>query len=169
MKKYLLKIASVILALVVLCFGFTGCVFDKEGSNLPSDKNDNPGNSSNKQEEPAKKLPAPEVVISFDGEAVWGKVEYALYYIYVIDDGEEVITDKCRVQLEENDTITVKAISGSTKYTDSDFSSPATYIKQDVGGEEHTHTDVNSDGLCDKCRERLSVELSFYAINDLHG
>ncbi len=37
------------------------------------------------------------------------------------------------------------------------------------GVEVHNHLDVNGDGVCDGCGERTTVELSFYAINDLHG
>ena len=36
-------------------------------------------------------------------------------------------------------------------------------------GGEHTHKDKNSDGVCDKCGEIVLVNLSFYAVNDLHG
>lgn len=31
------------------------------------------------------------------------------------------------------------------------------------------HVDANSDGLCDDCGEKVIAELSFYAVNDLHG
>ena len=113
------------------------------------------------------KLATPQVVISYDGKAVWGADDYALYYVYVIDDGAEKVTDECSVQLEENQTIKVKVVSVSDEYADSDFSAPQKYVKQQTT--EHEHIDVNSDGLCDKCGERLTVELSFYAVNDLHG
>lgn len=33
----------------------------------------------------------------------------------------------------------------------------------------HKHSDGNSDGICDGCQKKISVELSFYAVNDLHG
>ena len=33
----------------------------------------------------------------------------------------------------------------------------------------HRHSDNNSDGHCDTCGETLTIELSFYAVNDLHG
>ena len=115
------------------------------------------------------KLATPEVVIGSDGVAVWGKVEYALHYIYVIDDGGELMTVECSVQLSENQTIKVKAVSGDEQYADSDFSKPQTYTKKNDGVGDHTHTDRNSDGLCDICDESVTAELSFYAVNDLHG
>ena len=117
----------------------------------------------------APKLPTPEVEISFDGLAVWSEDENALYYIYVIDDGNEKATAELSVQLEENQTIKVKTISGTTEYSDSDFSAPKTYVKGQEQEQGHSHTDINSDGFCDKCRESVMVELSFYAVNDLHG
>ena len=35
--------------------------------------------------------------------------------------------------------------------------------------QEHSHKDSNSDGICDACGNKTTVELSFYAVNDLHG
>ena len=113
------------------------------------------------------RLPTPQVAIGYDGLAVWGAIEHSLYYVYTIDGGEEMLTTECRVQLKENETIKVKAVSGKAEYSDSEFSAPQKYVKGQVG--DHTHTDVNSDGVCDKCGEKVLVELSFYAVNDLHG
>lgn len=152
MKKILSKISVIIVAVLMLCTA-AGCSFleqltKKPAQNLP-------------------KLPAPEVTIDVDGVAVWGDVDGILYYVYVIDDGEEVPTLNCRVQLEENQSIKVKAVSSGGEYADSDFSQPKTYIKGGLG--EHVHSDVNSDGFCDVCGNSVMAELSFYAINDLHG
>ena len=149
MKKILTKISSILFA-ALICLSFAGCEFF-----------DFSGPSS------GQKLDTPTVVISYDGEAVWGEIDGALYYVYVIDDGEEKPTSVCHVQLEENQSIKVKAISGLDEYDDSDFSVPVTYKK--INDSEHTHTDVNSDGKCDLCGDSVTVELSFYAVNDLHG
>ena len=146
MKKFWGKISSLLLA-VLICVAFSGCDF------FPSSS--------------AKKLSTPEVVISYDGEAVWSEIDGAIYYVYVIDEGAEQPTTACHAQLEENQSIKVKAISGSDEYADSDFSAPKTYQKS--GPLEHTHTDVNSDGKCDMCGNSVLAELSFYAVNDLHG
>lgn len=147
MKKFLLKISSLSLALLVLCMGLVGCT-------------EPPAQEKNK-------IATPEVVIGYDGVAVWGEVDYALYYVYVIDNGAEIPTSERSVQLQESESIKVKALSGKEGYADSDFSLPQTYVKREAV--EHDHTDVNTDGVCDLCGESVTVELSFYAVNDLHG
>ena len=152
MRKFLIKISSLMLAVLVLCTGLVGCDLDELFHN---------------HDKKIPKIRVPEVAISADGVAVWSEVDDALYYIYVINDGEEIPTTECSVQLEENQTIKVKAVSGREGYADSDFSTPKTYIKTDTT--EHEHSDVNSDGLCDICGNSVTVELSFYAVNDLHG
>lgn len=145
MRKFLLKTSALIISLLVLCGVFAGC---SKSDELP-------------------KLRTPEVVISYDGVAVWSKVDYALYYIYVIEDGAEVVIAGYSVQLTENQSIKVKAVSANADYADSDFSVPQTYSKNIAS--DHDHSDVNSDGICDICLESVVVELSFYAVNDLHG
>ncbi len=125
MKKYLLRISSLFIAVLMLCAVFCGCV-PKEINQLP-------------------KLHAPEVTIGYGGLAEWEEIGFAMYYGYTIDNGAEKITPKCQVQLSENQTIKVRAISGSENYADSDFSEPRTYHKDEI------------------------AQLSFYAVNDLHG
>lgn len=34
---------------------------------------------------------------------------------------------------------------------------------------EHTHVDVDNNGLCDSCAQSVLVSFDFYALNDLHG
>ena len=168
MKKLFIKISSLIVSVLIFCMGFSGCFLLDENDDRP-------------------KIDTPEVVIGLDGSAVWGKINYAIYYIYVIDSGEETTTRERLVQLEENQTIKVKAVSGDENYADSDFSTPKTYKKKTSsdnqgdstgstgsGGssgskDEHVHSDVNSDGKCDVCSNSVIAELSFYAVNDLHG
>lgn len=149
MKKIFIKISTLLVALSILCTGLAGCFSISTTDNQKT------------------QLPVPEVAISIDGVAVWGKVEHAMYYIYVIDDGQENLTTQCRVELLENQSIKVKAVSGDSEYTDSEFSIPQTYIKSEIL--EHGHSDFNEDGLCDICKESVIAELSFYAVNDLHG
>ena len=161
MRKVLVKISSLVLAVLVLCTGLVGCDLENILSGIVNGSSGTGGSN----------LPAvsvPEVAISMDGVAVWSKVDNAIYYIYVIDDGEENLTTECSVQLKNNQAIKVKAIGGEG-YADSDFSAPKTYIKTGEIEQGHTHTDVNSDNLCDVCGNKLTVELSFYAVNDLHG
>ncbi len=125
MKNYHLRISSLLIAVLMLCAFFCGCD-QKENTQPP-------------------KLRAPEVTIGEGGLAEWDEVGFAMYYGYVIDNGAEKITAKCQVQLTENQTIRVRAISGSENYADGDFSKPKTYHKDEI------------------------AQLSFYAVNDLHG
>lgn len=145
MKNFLLKISSLAFAAILLCAVFTGCL-----------------------EESLPKLAAPEVILGQHGTAVWSDVGNALYYVYVIDDGEEISTLHRSVLLDEGQSFKVKAVSGSSEYGDSDFSDPLTYVKGELAA-DHTHTDINSDGFCDSGEESIISELSFYAVNDLHG
>ena len=145
MKKIIFKFSSLVLAALLMCAGLCGCFGEGETS---------------------RKLDTPQVVIDGNGVAVWNAVDGAIYYAYVIGDGAENATTECRVQLSENDTLKVKAVSGEG-YADSDFSAPQTYRKGEIGA--HYHTDVNADGACDRCGESVVAELSFYAVNDLHG
>ena len=146
MKKYLSKIAYLLCAALFACVFFAGC--DKM--------------------EQKPKLATPQVIVGQDGTAVWNEIDGAVYYVYVIDDGEEQPILSGPVQLAEGQSIKVKALSGNTDYLDSDFSEPQTYIKHDIDP-NHNHTDLDSDGLCDYGGESVISELSFYAINDLHG
>ena len=164
MKKFLCKISVVIVAVLMLCTA-VGCSFLEQLTKKPA-------------QTPATnlpKLPAPEVTIDSDGVASWGMVDDAIYYVYVIDGGAEKLTDEYSVQLAENESIAVRAVSGNPQeYDDSDFSETKTYIKTTVPPivippDGHTHTDKNGDGKCDDCKESVMAELSFLAVNDLHG
>ena len=91
------------------------------------------------------KLATPEVSIADGGVAVWDAVEHAMYYEYIIGGEEPVAISECSLQLEEGDTIRVKAVSGDENFADSDYSPALTYHKGEY------------------------VDLSIYAVNDLHG
>ncbi len=144
MKKKLIKVSTLLLVFAVLVAGMFGCVSAKT------------------------KLRQPQVIVGVNGMAVWAAVEDTLYYAYVVDDGTELVTGECRVQLSEGQTIRVKAVSAREGIADSDFSEPQTYRKSAVDP-AHDHSDVNDDGICDLCEVTLRVDLSFYAVNDLHG
>lgn len=150
MKKSTFKFLPLFAALLIICASVSGCVVqDQTTEQLP-------------------KLPTPEVVIGVDGMAVWNEVAGAQYYIYILDGGEEQPTFGTHVQLEENQTIKVKAVTARTGYADSDYSQLQTYVKT-ILPDDHSHVDLNSDGICDKCLQSVMAELSFYAVNDLHG
>ncbi len=161
MKKIFTKISYLIMAVIVL-FCAVGCDLEQENNNSAC------SSVSNSVSVTLKKLATPEVVIGLDGVAKWGEVDYAYYYAYVIDNGEERTTDETRVQLKENQSIKVKAVSISEQYTDSDYSDAKKYIKADIP-QDHKHSDVDEDGVCCICGESVMAEISFYAINDLHG
>ncbi len=146
MKVFLRKISCLLFAALFACVLFAGC--DKT--------------------EQKPRLDTPEVIIGQDGVAVWNEIDKALYYCYVIDGGEEIFTAKCSATLKEGQSIKVKAISGHNDYGDSDFSADKTYVKGEVAP-NHDHTDFNGDGICDYGGESVISELSFYAVNDLHG
>lgn len=114
------------------------------------------------------KIATPEVVIGLDGVAVWGEVGHAIYYEYILGGKEGELTLECSLQLNDGDTIRVKAVSGDENFADSDYSAPQTYRKEAVDP-NHVHSDVNDDGLCDKGGEKVTVDLTFLAVNDLHG
>lgn len=108
------------------------------------------------------KLSTPEVTVDANGNAEWTAIANADRYVYVIGSGAEKSTTACTVPLNANESIRVKAVGEG--YADSDFSAPVTYEKSD-----HEHADANNDGVCDTCNESVLEELSFYAVNDLHG
>ncbi|MDE6201163.1 MAG: endonuclease [Clostridiales bacterium] len=130
MRKFFNMIA-VYLAAVLMLSTVVGCSYAPD-TNLP-------------------KLATPEVTISSDGVATWSSIDYALYYIYVIDEGDEKLTDERNVRIEHNESIKVKAVSGSEKYADSDFSTYKTYIQNtDVGQQTKLSTPqvtIGNDGL----------------------
>ncbi len=112
----------------LLCAALAGCNFGAGGGGTEKEK-----------------ISVPVVSIDKDGYATWEAVENAMYYVYVIDGGEEQINMGDGVQLSEGQTIRVKAVSADGGKDDSDFSAPQTYRRGDI------------------------AELSFYAVNDLHG
>lgn len=178
MKKIFAKISYLIMAVVVL-FSVVSCSGVLEENNVTSTPTSTPTatstptstsahTSASTSTLPQKKLSTPEVVIGLDGVAKWAKVDNAYYYTYVIDNGTENATDETHVQLKENQSIKVKAVSISEQYADSDYSDTKKYIKTDKPT-EHKHSDVDEDGVCCVCGESVMAEISFYAINDLHG
>ncbi len=150
MKKKFLKVSALLLS--ALFFGATlaGCDLNLgssgggQGNQGEQGNQGSQGNQGN-QGEQKQKLPTPEVTISEDGVASWEAVGGALYYLYKIDGGNETPITELFLQLEEGQSVTVKAVSNSDDRADSDFSEPKTYRQGDI------------------------VPLTFYAVNDLHG
>ena len=74
------------------------------------------------------KLGTPVVTISESGLASWAHVDNATAYIYVIDNGNEQTTQELSVQLQDGQSIKVKAtVTGTMEYTDGDYSAVVTY------------------------------------------
>lgn len=79
------------------------------------------------------KLATPAVTIDVaTGIASWAAVANATGYVYKINDGEEQAAEGLSVQLEENDTFVVKAITTTAGYTASDWSAAQTYTSAGV-------------------------------------
>ena len=148
MKKFLNKALCLIFALVIVCL-VVGC---------------SPTAANNKI-----KLATPEVTIGYDGVALWDKDDNAIYYIYKINGESERLVDGTHVQLEDNQSIEVKAVGISDEYLDSDFSKPQKYVKGDTPNTHTKHSDIDEDGICCICGASVMAEISFYSINDLHG
>lgn len=76
-----------------------------------------------------EQLPAPIVSIDETGIASWVMVLNATKYKYKINGGIELYTTDLQIQLNNGDTIEVKAMGDNEKYLDSNYSVPKTYIK----------------------------------------
>ena len=148
MKKFTVKI-SALFAAALLLFTAVGCSLFSRGKNLPG-------------------LAVPEITVSDSGVAQWGGVEHAIAYVYVVDGGGEKQTQERRVLLSDGQSVRVKAVGDGKEYADSEFSQPKQYVSP-VSPTEHLHADFDGNGICDGCGESVTAELSFYAVNDLHG
>lgn len=111
----------------------------------------------------SKYLDIPVVKIDSEGIVTWSKIENAIGYKYIINDKLEEVTPQLSITLNNGDSIKVKALGDGINYQDSPYSKVYYFI------EECNHQDINNDGYCDACNKYYLVELSFYAINDLHG
>ncbi len=114
MKRKLWVLFATIVAAVALAFGISAC---SPFVQLPT------------QPQP---LGTPVVSISDEGIASWEPVVHAVGYSYLIDDAAEVSTTARNVQLEDGQTIQVKATGDGSLYLDSAYSAPATYHKEPV-------------------------------------
>ncbi|MDE5592379.1 MAG: metallophosphoesterase [Clostridiales bacterium] len=113
------------------------------------------------------KLGTPQVTVNADGVATWNAISNAQYYVYVINNGTETKTPELTVQLADNQKFKVKAGSDDEDYEYSDYSRQVTYTADKPIA--HAHVDANSDKICDDCGKSVMAELSFLAVNDLHG
>lgn len=102
-KKISIFTRSVVVALCVAILAFTLCACGLFESG---------GDDGNKTPQPSStKLSTPVVTISEKGLASWGAISNATGYEYTIDSTVGTTT-KTSVQLQANQTITVKAVGG---------------------------------------------------------
>lgn len=119
MKKFL----SIFLVLV-LCFSFVSVIAscDDHPNNPPNNGDDNPPK--------LQALAKPFVTVDDNGIATWNAVLNAIKYVYKINNGTEMQTKTTAVQLQENDTICVKAVGDGVTYGESVYSATVTYVKK---------------------------------------
>jgi arabinogalactan oligomer/maltooligosaccharide transport system substrate-binding protein len=92
-----------------------------------------------------KQLSTPEVFISETGLASWDKVKHAEGYAYRINGEKAIETLELEVQLEEGDSIRVKAIGDGEKYKDSKYSDGKIYeskTKEETNPDTQTPPDI---------------------------
>ncbi|MBO4534343.1 MAG: leucine-rich repeat domain-containing protein [Clostridia bacterium] len=82
------------------------------------------------------KLGTPQVVIDEDGEATWAAVANASGYKFKLNGGQEQAANGLSVNLQDGDSIVVKAVGDGTNYSDSDWSAAQTYTAPQVGPSE---------------------------------
>ena len=95
-------------------------------------------------------LDTPVVTVNADGEASWQAISGAIGYAYKLGSGSEQTTTATSVQLEDGDTITVKAVGDGTEYLDSEYSEPKTYTAPIIPPEPEVlaapTVSINEDG-----------------------
>lgn len=74
-------------------------------------------------------LATPVVTINEEGLASWEAVANASGYVYKISNGAEKLTTKTSMQLQNGESIVVKAKGDGKNYKDSDYSASVTYTK----------------------------------------
>ena len=79
------------------------------------------------------RLSTPIITISENGFASWEEVANAKSYIYKINSGEEISTTALDIQLTDGQSITVKAVSNGSSYTNSLYATSTIFI---AGAEE---------------------------------
>ena len=116
MKKR--RLWLVVLSLIIsicMCFGLAACDRSKDDG------------KDDVTQTVASALATPAVTIDEDGKATWNEIANASCYVYKIDGGAEQTADKREVQLEDGQSIAVKAKGDGVSYTDSEWSAAKTY------------------------------------------
>ena len=96
------------------------------------------------------KLSTPIITINENGLVSWNAIENASNYIYQINNNDEQITSNLYVQLQDGQTIKVKALGDGINYVDSEYSTNLTYTTPVIPDPVELDTPVvtiNEDGL----------------------
>lgn len=113
-KRKCLLILLILLLIAVIPCCLVGCKNENDNTELPQ-------------------LATPSVTVSVNGVASWQEVENAVRYVYKINDGQEFATDKTSVELQDGQSIKVKAVGDRSKFRESGFSVVQVY-KSSGGG-----------------------------------
>ncbi|MDE7106969.1 MAG: hypothetical protein K2O39_01455, partial [Clostridiales bacterium] len=117
-RRLWLVVLSLIIA-ICTCFCLAACGGTDEGGKGGNKGDDNKPNVST--------LAAPTITIDIDGEATWGEVTNASGYAFKINDGDEQTAENREVQLENAQSVAVKAKGDGVNYADSEWSTAKTY------------------------------------------
>lgn len=153
-KKFLVILAILVM---IACIVLPAC--DVINDILGNNNNGNNGGVAEKD-----RLATPTVTIDANGLATWNVIPNATGYRYKIDGGYGYYTEERSVQLTDTQSVQVCAV-GSDDYNDSYYSESVNYIVSDCTD----HIDDDDNGYCDICNMKVIIDLSFIAINDLHG
>ncbi len=110
MRRKLWIVLTAIVASLAMAFGISACSLTMNESTMTKEQ-----------------LEAPVVTLSESGIASWEAVPHAMSYVYKVDEGEEVSVFTRYAQLEDGQTIVVKAKGNALRYSDSPYSVPVTY------------------------------------------
>ena len=113
-KRKCLLILLILLLIAVIPCCLVGCTKENDNTELPQ-------------------LATPSVTVSVNGVASWQELENAVRYVYKINDGQEFATDKTSVELQDGQSIKVKAVGDRSKFRESGFSVVQVY-KSSGGG-----------------------------------
>lgn len=157
-SKRLLVILAILIMLACVVLPACDAIKDNTGNNN-SGTNGNYGNIVEKE-----RLTTPTVSVDANGLAIWNAIPNASGYRYKINSGYGIFTEGTSVQLTDRQSIQVCAV-GNDDYADSKYSEAVTYNSSNCT----SHTDEDNNGYCDTCNMKVVIDLSFIAINDLHG
>ena len=157
MRKLNLFKKVIICFLFLLCFTLASCGEDEqenvEDKTQNIDQEQTPEKNPN-DEQPIK-LATPVLTVDTDGLASWEAIENASSYVYILNDGTELVTITLSLQLDEGDKLKVKAAGDNINYTDSDYSNEVTYTvvvdepTPDTGDDDDNNSYTPQEcGLC---------------------